>query len=397
VDELGIIHMNGRIYDPELGRFLSADPNIQAPLNSQSHNRYSYVLNNPLKYTDPSGYSWWSKTWKKVKRFYKKHWRTIVAIGAAFVTGGLALAALGYGFGAAGFTLAVAAGSAGIPALMAAGAVGGFVGGAIMTGTLKGAVRGAIFGGISAGISRGISLQGFDPVVADVLHGVAQGTLSEAFGGDFKSGFIGAFVGHSVGAKLRQLMPDTIVGRTIAASVTGGIASKLGGGKFANGAVSAAFSHLFNNEMSKQRHTTSLGDDPKKDPVIGLVVSEGAKERYMQCGGEKNSCGVTWSVSGVLTAEEAQMINNQNGVAATHVSTVAGVASGILTARARAPLSVSLLAGATTNEVVGNWTSNSIVPVVEGDVIVNFLVQKGVGEGARLYSFDSVIVRQRRH
>jgi hypothetical protein len=43
-------------------------------------------------------------------------------------------------------------------------------------------------------------------------------------------------------------MPDTIVGRTIAAAVTGGAASALGGGKFANGAVSAAFAHLFNNE-----------------------------------------------------------------------------------------------------------------------------------------------------
>lgn len=48
--------MNGRVYDPELGRFLSADPLIQAPYNSQSYNRYSYVFNNPLSHTDPSGY-----------------------------------------------------------------------------------------------------------------------------------------------------------------------------------------------------------------------------------------------------------------------------------------------------------------------------------------------------
>ena len=49
--------MNGRIYDPTLGRFLQADSHIQDPKNSQSYNRYSYVLNNPLSYTDPSGYS----------------------------------------------------------------------------------------------------------------------------------------------------------------------------------------------------------------------------------------------------------------------------------------------------------------------------------------------------
>jgi hypothetical protein len=52
---MGFIHMNGRVYDPQIGRFLSADPHIQDPYNTQSYNRYSYVINNPLKYTDPSG------------------------------------------------------------------------------------------------------------------------------------------------------------------------------------------------------------------------------------------------------------------------------------------------------------------------------------------------------
>ena len=50
--------MGGRIYDPVLGRFLQADPMIQAPENIQSLNRYSYVMNNPLNKTDPSGYIW---------------------------------------------------------------------------------------------------------------------------------------------------------------------------------------------------------------------------------------------------------------------------------------------------------------------------------------------------
>jgi len=47
--------MNGRMYDPRLGRFLSPDPFVQAPSNPQNYNRYSYCLNNPLKYTDPEG------------------------------------------------------------------------------------------------------------------------------------------------------------------------------------------------------------------------------------------------------------------------------------------------------------------------------------------------------
>ncbi len=49
--------MNGRIYDPLLGRFLSADLVVQAPANLQSYNRYSYVMNNPLSLTDPSGFA----------------------------------------------------------------------------------------------------------------------------------------------------------------------------------------------------------------------------------------------------------------------------------------------------------------------------------------------------
>ena len=57
--EFGLINMNGRMYDPVLGRFLSPDPYVQAPDFSQSFNRYSYCLNNPLIYTDPDGEVWW--------------------------------------------------------------------------------------------------------------------------------------------------------------------------------------------------------------------------------------------------------------------------------------------------------------------------------------------------
>ncbi|MFT3848691.1 MAG: RHS repeat-associated core domain-containing protein [Propionivibrio sp.] len=60
LDELGLIHMNGRVYDPTVGRFLSADPHIQDPKALQSFNRYAYVLNNPLNTTDPSGYFYYN-------------------------------------------------------------------------------------------------------------------------------------------------------------------------------------------------------------------------------------------------------------------------------------------------------------------------------------------------
>jgi RHS repeat-associated protein len=55
-DELGLINMRGRIYDPTLSRFLTADPYVTAPYSTQGWNRYAYVLNNPLRFTDPSGF-----------------------------------------------------------------------------------------------------------------------------------------------------------------------------------------------------------------------------------------------------------------------------------------------------------------------------------------------------
>jgi len=55
LDASGFIHMGGRMYDPAIGRFASADRFVQYPELSQNYNRYSYVLNNPLSHTDDSG------------------------------------------------------------------------------------------------------------------------------------------------------------------------------------------------------------------------------------------------------------------------------------------------------------------------------------------------------
>ena len=56
LEEIRLIHMNGRLYDPQLGRFISADPIDPRSLSSQHWNRFSYVLNNPFRYVDPTGY-----------------------------------------------------------------------------------------------------------------------------------------------------------------------------------------------------------------------------------------------------------------------------------------------------------------------------------------------------
>lgn len=62
--DFGLIHMNGRVYDPRWGRFLQADPIIQSPYDLQNYNRYSYVMNNPLSFTDPTGFSPWTRHWR---------------------------------------------------------------------------------------------------------------------------------------------------------------------------------------------------------------------------------------------------------------------------------------------------------------------------------------------
>ncbi|AGP37744.1 FG-GAP-like repeat-containing protein [Sorangium cellulosum] len=57
-DELGLIDMRGRVYDPSLRRFLTPDPLVTDPLWGQSYNRYSYVMNDPVNLVDPTGFYW---------------------------------------------------------------------------------------------------------------------------------------------------------------------------------------------------------------------------------------------------------------------------------------------------------------------------------------------------
>ena len=65
------INMNARLYDPVVGRFLSPDPIIKNPFNTQDFNRYSYCINNPLKYVDLSGMYYDPRC--AYKRNYKSH------------------------------------------------------------------------------------------------------------------------------------------------------------------------------------------------------------------------------------------------------------------------------------------------------------------------------------
>ena len=204
LDGVGLIHMNGRIYDPQAGRFLTADPLIQAPRNSQSLNRYSYVVNNPLTLTDPSGYSW-----AKVRDKYVKP----LAIAAlAFYAGGLAYsAALTSGIsGAATVALAnlgsaVAAAQVGAAAAYGAvtgGILGGYSGysssGGSARGTINGAIKGTVKGGLSGGISGELAQAGgLGRMVGSGINGYLQTGTGKGFARGFVAGGIPMDLGIS--------------------------------------------------------------------------------------------------------------------------------------------------------------------------------------------------------
>ncbi|KZN53727.1 hypothetical protein N474_19340 [Pseudoalteromonas luteoviolacea CPMOR-2] len=243
--EKRILHMNGRLYDSETGRFMQADPFVQAPTNTQNYNAYSYVLNNPLSYTDPSGY-----LFKKLGSFVKKYWKVIAAAALAVVTYGAAsswlmangfatMTTVGTGWGAMCVNTLSFTGS------MLAGAASGFVAGAVSTGTLKGAVKGAISGAVFGGVGYGQHGLQWAKTTQIAAHAVTGGILSHLQGGKFGHGFINAGFMKGVG-KFTAAKVDSQFGATAVQAIAGGTVSRLTGGKFANGAVTSAIQFIVN-------------------------------------------------------------------------------------------------------------------------------------------------------
>ena len=174
IDLFDMVNMDGRIYDPVLGRFLSPDPLMQLPDFAMGLNRYLYCLDNPLSLTDPSGYSWFSKHWKTLLG--------IVGIGAAIVvaaTGnvgaGAALGKIGTGalFGAVTSTLTYS-----VSALVTSK----WSWSSFWKTTLMGSVSGAIGGLFSCG--TGIFARSFEyGLLSTTTNSIVTNAL---FGGDFR-------------------------------------------------------------------------------------------------------------------------------------------------------------------------------------------------------------------
>lgn len=133
----GIINMNARLYDPAVGRFLSADPYVQAPDFSQSFNRYSYAMNNPLKYIDPNGEFWHIIIGAVIGGFanviYKACTGQLHSWQDGFVAFGIGAAAGAIGAATGGVAFAAAGGAAGGAGGFLAGAAAGAASSAVMT------------------------------------------------------------------------------------------------------------------------------------------------------------------------------------------------------------------------------------------------------------------------
>ena len=303
-----LIHMKGRVYDPTFGRFLSADPHIQSPLMSQSLNRYSYVLNNPLSLTDPSGYffSWLKKLFKKiikaikkiikkivsaikkvikavvkavksVVKFVKKYWRQIAAVVVAVVVtvataGVLAPGAWSWAGGVA--ALAPGAGILTGTQLAVAAFAGGFASGLVATGSLKGALYGGLTAAAFAGVGNYFNGIGQNSIFSSgkaifnkagdfvryglnkvgqaakaIAHGVVGGLSNKLAGLSFSKGFLTSFVTEGSGPGISRLAGGNLFLDTVYGGVLAGGVSKLSGGSFSAGARLGMFARFFNQAV----------------------------------------------------------------------------------------------------------------------------------------------------
>lgn len=257
---VGIIHMNGRIYDPVLKGFMSPDNFVQDPQNSQNFNRYAYCLNNPLMYTDPSG--------------------EVFQIG---VLGAMAIGA------------AIAATSYTIYAL--ATTWDNFSWGGLLKSTLIGAVSGAasfgvgqlasqMFTGICASTSTLTASQVSWIVAAPqaVMHGISQGFIAGISGGDLGQAFFSGMISSGVSSVV-QMGGSSFMGNGDAATllfgtVSGGLSAELTGGNFWEGAATGLVVSGLNHTLHKSALNAKIdsefegtGLDPDGNPDVNTVVN----------------------------------------------------------------------------------------------------------------------------
>ncbi|NOX76611.1 MAG: hypothetical protein GXP17_08395 [Gammaproteobacteria bacterium] len=308
LEGVGLIHMNGRVFDPELGRFLSADPFVQFKKNLQSFNRYSYLLNNPLSYTDPSGYfldgviddigqgvsdfaddvgQGINDFTGEVGDFWRENKRTIIAIGIVAIPGINVVAA-------------------------------GFLSSYISSG---GDLRAAIVGGITAGAFAGVgdaALAGSWGSASKVLaHGMVGGVSSVMNGGSFKAGFLSAAVTQTASASGVFSGLRTRGGTAIASALVGGTTSVLSGGKFKNGAMTGAFSRMMGDTIRGAQYDdswSSFGADLKN--ITGKIWNAPNTALGLLYGFAGVALGGDWPLvrNNAIQFENSSLIHGKDGL-----------------------------------------------------------------------------------
>lgn len=289
----GLVHLNGRVYDPLLARFTSADPTVTDPTNMQGWNRYSYVGNDPLTFTDPNGYSWFSDAFDSIGNFFSNAWngitsffannpiaQAVLQIGATLV---LNVVLPGISLIADPILLGAAAAAGG--AIIATGLSGGNLGQILKAGVIAGATTLA-FAGLGYITPGAATLgEGFNPLnyAERVAGSAAIGCVSAvASGGACGSGAASAAVGAALSPITNSVFPNAKadigqrIGGTIVQATAGGLASVAGGGKFANGAVTAGFQYLatVSLEVARENATSPKNDQPIDD-LTGVKVRTG--------------------------------------------------------------------------------------------------------------------------
>jgi RHS repeat-associated protein len=243
LDDVGLVDMEGRVYDPEVGRFLSPDPNVQYPDSSQGYDRYTYVNDNPLSASDPSGYFMLGgmlATGDPMASVFPQQYGQAIGIAGPIV--GAALNDVPYCEAWCDYVVT---------------AVSQAQAGYLETGSLGAGLKAGVIAGAEAyafsyvGGQFGANPEGGALLERSVIEGVIGGTFSAAGGGRFSDGFLGSFASSETASWVDSVAPSNEAARVVMSAVLGGTISKLSGGNFANGAVAAAFQRLFNDELHR--------------------------------------------------------------------------------------------------------------------------------------------------
>lgn len=209
LEDIGIVDMEGRIYDPELGRFLSADSVVQNPDSGIGYDRYAYVGDNPLSLNDPTG-----------------HMSFAVAAAATLVISYVAGPQTGASFMQAYMT----------------GYMSGQDTNAIAGQWAISEFEGAAFDFIGHGVGFSDNPVGGELFARSVMEGIVGGAYSLGGGGRFGDGFLGAFASsesysfvNEINISGSESMTKNM--RTVASAIIGGITSSVAGGDFSAGAL----------------------------------------------------------------------------------------------------------------------------------------------------------------